>query len=705
MRKTFIAAAILGAAGLTVALFAADTAREQTLQRGIDLMESKGDLAKAMPLFEDAARSSDRGVAARALLYLGQAQERQGADKARATYERIVKDFGGQTDAVTAAQKRLAALGGARVSSGVGNRMLCESCGDGEADFSPDGRLMVFTDWDNNDLAIRDMSSGQVRRLYAKPATLKDDAYPETPVFSPDQKQVAYLWDTGKDRVELRIMQTEPGAKPRTLLSTAEIGWYEMAGWFPDGKSVLAFLQRPDKTWELSRVSVSDGATTRLKSLEWRNFSRARFTPDGKYIVYSASAVNPKQAPRPGPNDPKDQHIWVLAADGSSEREIVKTSGINRDPVWTPDGKHVLFISDRSGRLDLFSLEVQNGKEVGIPSPVRPTVGAISPFGIHGGSYYYQVRQQATDYVNVVDAANVNAKPSEMWVGTGPAWSPDGKSVAFKRRHVGGAQDRGNVLNDYDLVVHSLETDEERVYATSLGYTGDGAPTWFHDSKSVMTGLHNSDGPKGVYRIDLKTGEWTKLPVTGGGLPALSTDDRTLYNRRNTDTMPVRIMSNDMSTGQDRQVFVVPGTGRINGPSLALSPDGRTLALAWMDRFPGPGNPEPGTRLHIGTVSVDGSNFREVFARRDSLFGGGSIAWSKDGRSIFFNQEQPGGAMQWSIMRVPADGSATASLLMAGPSNVGWFDLSPDGSRFVIGASKGATSEVWALDNVLSAIK
>ena len=110
MRRPLIAALIFGAAAF-IALFAADKPREQTLQRGIDLMESKGDAAKAVPLFEDAARSSDRAVAARALLYLGQAQERQGADKARATYERIVKEFGNQTETVAAAQQRLAALG------------------------------------------------------------------------------------------------------------------------------------------------------------------------------------------------------------------------------------------------------------------------------------------------------------------------------------------------------------------------------------------------------------------------------------------------------------------------------------------------------------------------------------------------------------------------------------------------------------------
>ena len=115
---------------LAAIAFGADTAREQKLQQAINLMESKGDAAKAMPMLEDVARSSDRGLAARALLYLGQAQERQGADKARATYERIVKEFGNQTEMVEAAQQRLVALGASRSSGTLAKRLLCADCGD-----------------------------------------------------------------------------------------------------------------------------------------------------------------------------------------------------------------------------------------------------------------------------------------------------------------------------------------------------------------------------------------------------------------------------------------------------------------------------------------------------------------------------------------------------------------------------------------------
>ena len=71
-------ATVLLSASLVVVIAAQDPSREQKLQQAIDLLETKGDVVKAVPLLEEVARSSDSSLAARGLLYLGQAQERQG---------------------------------------------------------------------------------------------------------------------------------------------------------------------------------------------------------------------------------------------------------------------------------------------------------------------------------------------------------------------------------------------------------------------------------------------------------------------------------------------------------------------------------------------------------------------------------------------------------------------------------------------------
>jgi Tol biopolymer transport system component len=486
-------------------------------------------------------------------------------------------------------------------------------------------------------------------------------------------------------------MPNEPGGKSRVLREgDGESATYAEA-WFPEGESILATQTNPGWTYQLVRVSISDGSVKALKSLDrrlyWAGPSIMRVSPDGRYVAYSARVVNPSKVP-PAATDPNDRHIYILAADGSSESEVVKESGRNRNPVWTPDGKHILFTSDRSGKNDLRSIAVQNGKAAGAESLVSADIGETDIIGMVGGSFYYTQRRQG-EYVHIVDAQGSHAPAAESFVGIRPTWSPDGKSLAFKRHHPGSA-------DAYDLVVRSLETGAERTYLTSLGATGAGPPTWFHDGKSVMTGFAGV-----LRRVDLKTADFKELPARAGAYP-LSPDDKTLYQvRRAPDgKTPDQIVSLDLGTGRERPVFVSPSTRPL---SMALSPDGRTLALGWLDWSPG------NSKLHIARVSVDGSGYREVFTRTDDLYGGSgsALAWSEDGRSILFGlleHELEGGKLHWVVMRVPAEGGGGATLVVATPSTLQHFALSPDGSRIAYSANETA-NELWALDNVLPALK
>ncbi len=306
-----------------------------------------------------------------------------------------------------------------------------------------------------------------------------------------------YQWIEPEHVMQLRVMPNEPGTKSRTLIDNPEYSDFTAAAWFPDGRSVLEGVEKPDKTWELVRVSVADGSIKLLQSLGWRVsygiLDRPQVSPDGRYVVYTALAENPKEPPRKffaariPENAPRDQHIYVLAVDGSGINEIVKTSGINRNPVWGPDGKRILFTSDRLGKDSLWSIPVQTGKAAGAASLVTQDISRdvgdfSSVVGVVGGSYYYAGHGSGT-YIHVLESLDKAAPEIENFVGTAAAWSPDGKSIAFKRSHAGG------LATDYDLVVHSIETGDERTYLTKLGTTGNGAPIWSQDGKSIVTGI------------------------------------------------------------------------------------------------------------------------------------------------------------------------------------------------------------------------
>jgi Tol biopolymer transport system component len=645
----------------------------------------------------------DRGITAMALVRMAECYQKMGDSKSRKVYEQIVREYPDQKDAVAMARTH---LGGARSSGALAKRLLCAECGDSEADLSPDGRLMVFTDWDSGDIAVRDMSTGQVKRLMAKIGTWKDsnDAYGEAPAFSPDLRQIVYFWETGNkgDDHQLRVMPNEPGGKSRVLINRpGGDTYYEPEAWFPDGKSVLVFqYQKSDHTGQFARVSVSDGAVKVLKSLEWRFYriqSRPKLSPDGQYIAYSARAANPTKFP-PAATDPKDQHIYVLAADGSTETEIVKTSGINRSPVWTPDGKRILFTSDRSGKFDLWAVAVQNGKAAGAAVLVSPEIGNVDVVGAQGGSYYYTNSGASAEYVNIAEFAHSGnnqsriAHATEAFIGVRPAWSPDGKSIAFKRHHPGSA----NESNEFDVVVHSLETGDERTYLTNLGTAGGlGPANWSRDGKSLTTGVFSRGGPGLVYRIDLATGDFQLTPIPN--LPsASSSDEKTVYLARNEekdwDKLPSHIRAMDLSSGQEKEFFTMPEPGY---SWFGLTPDGRTFIIRRQD---------PKTRtVRFARLNVDGTGYREIYAIAQSDFRD-NFALTNDGRWILLAKRDEN--KNWQFIRIPIEGGAPEATGVALEASLTDRSIafSPDGSRIAYTTVKRA-EELWTLDNILSVLK
>jgi len=105
----FLAFSALALAGLAVQ----QTSEPQMLlEKAKFAMETKGDLAGAIKLFEDLIQKypQERGIAAKAQYYVGLCYEKQGLAKARVAFEKVIKQYPEQNEAVALAKDRLAAL-------------------------------------------------------------------------------------------------------------------------------------------------------------------------------------------------------------------------------------------------------------------------------------------------------------------------------------------------------------------------------------------------------------------------------------------------------------------------------------------------------------------------------------------------------------------------------------------------------------------
>jgi len=233
-------------------------------QEAIHLMETKGDYPAALRLFEQIAKGSDRNLAARSLLYAGLCYEKLGKREARNAYERLIRDFADQTDLITAARARLAALtpaGGSPASRGMAaHRVLAEFPPFGA--LSHDGQRLSFPDWETGNLALLDLESKQKRILTRKGTWLDSGEHAYGSAHSPDGKEIAYVWWNAQDILELRVSGLDR-TPPRVLYRNADLRHLVVADWSSDGRYILCTFHL---STEATRSRWSPSATAPRRS-------------------------------------------------------------------------------------------------------------------------------------------------------------------------------------------------------------------------------------------------------------------------------------------------------------------------------------------------------------------------------------------------------------------------------------------------------
>ena len=80
------------------------------------------------------------------------------------------------------------------------------------------------------------------------------------------------------------------------------------------------------------------------------NDGEARWSPDGKKIVFSSD--------REG-----NLHIFTMDPDGSGAKRLTTEGSFNANPAWSPDGKQIVFVSNRNGENQIYVMDM-NGKNV-----------------------------------------------------------------------------------------------------------------------------------------------------------------------------------------------------------------------------------------------------------------------------------------------------------------------------------------------------
>jgi Tol biopolymer transport system component len=398
-------------------------------------------------------------------------------------------------------------------------------------------------------------------------------------------------------------------------------------------------------------------------------------SPDGRTIVFDLLG-----------------NLFTLPIEGGTAKRLTSGMAFDAQPRFSPDGKKVVFISDRSGGDNVWTLsvdmidttQVTQGNTSLYASPAWSPDGqyiVVSRSGGLGGAAKLQLHH--VDGRSPLPVIRTPANFKTM----GAAWTPDGKQIWYAGRS--GDWSYNAIFPQYQVYVYDRETGRSTLMTRRYGSAF--RPGISPDGRWLVYGTR--EGPDTGLRVrDLRTGDerWLAYPV--------QRDDK--ESRATLDVLPgfgFTPDSRDVVVSYGGKIWRVPLAGgpareipfeaevelavgpevsfeyRVDTDSLVTarqirntvpSPDGSMIAFTAFGR--------------IWVQSLPDGTPRRV---SDADVGEYHPAWSPDGRSIAYVtwDDASGG----TIMRAPATGRGGPVALTRTPAlyyNVAW---SPDGQRVV----------------------
>ncbi|HXE58719.1 MAG TPA: BamA/TamA family outer membrane protein [Gemmatimonadales bacterium] len=173
------------------------------------------------------------------------------------------------------------------------------------------------------------------------------------PALSPDGSKIAYFSEKDFYFIDLYLADASTGKVERRLVKSTFSGNYETlrfinsaASWSPDGKFLAVAAKRGPQD-DLVIIDGRDGDEVRRITVDLNGITTPTWSPDGSRLVFTGY-------------DGGLSDLFVVNADGTGLRRLTQDKFADLHPVWSPDGKTIAFATDRGPETDFNALRIGN---------------------------------------------------------------------------------------------------------------------------------------------------------------------------------------------------------------------------------------------------------------------------------------------------------------------------------------------------------
>ncbi|HMR91905.1 MAG TPA: hypothetical protein PKC69_06310 [Chitinophagaceae bacterium] len=275
--------------------------------------------------------------------------------------------------------------------------------------------------------------------------------------------------------------------------------------------------EKPGDKFEYKLISTGKGRTT-----------CAFFTKDGKHIIYASTHLDDDACP-PVPDRSKygNKYIWPLYPsydifmadlDGKIVKQLTHAKGYDAEATISPDGKNMIYTSDKDGDLELYIMDLQTGKEKRITHELGYDGGAwFSPDGkkIIWRASRPKSEAEIKEYKELLADHLVAPTNMEVWVANAdgsnarqvtsygqanwaPVYMPDSRRIIFASNH---EYKRGFPFNLY-----TINEDGSGLQKVSRDTGFDAFPMFSPDGKKILFSSNRNNG--GTRDTNVFLAEW-----------------------------------------------------------------------------------------------------------------------------------------------------------------------------------------------------